>query len=99
MKSRYTFMKESSVIDKEDQQQYPDPLSISYNNYKPYYELISHEMTSTDLAKIFNMMQREYGVQELDDVLLSYNGVPYIGMLEPGNSIYLLKIEDLSKFS
>ena len=56
-------------------------------------------MTSTDLAKIFNMMQREYGVQELDDVLLSYNGVPYIGMLEPGNAIYLLKIEDLSKFS
>ena len=31
MKSRYDFMDESEVIDKETGESYPDPLSINYN--------------------------------------------------------------------
>ena len=98
MNSRYNFMSPSKVTD-IDSEQFPDPLCVQYNNLYPTYELVSHQITSTDLEKFFNMMQREYGKQEFDDMLLSYNGVPYIGYLEPGNEIYLLKFEDLSNYS
>ena len=97
MKSRYTYMDASSVQD-IDKEQYPDPLSIQYNRFYTDYNIAPQQLSSVDIAKFFNFMQRQYGIQELDDILLSYNGVPYIGMLEPGNAIYLLKIDDLTKF-
>lgn len=89
---------DASSVQDIDKEQYPDPLSIQYNRFYPTYNVLSQELSSADIAKFFNFMQRRYGIQELDDILLSYNGVPYIGMLEPGNALYLLDIEDLTKF-
>lgn len=97
MKSRYDYMKESSVFD-IDGEPFPDPLSVAYNNIS-LTKLPSKKMVSSvDISKFWLFMYRNYGLQEEDDILLGLNGIPYVGMLEPGDEIFLVDAVDLENF-
>ncbi len=97
MKSRYDCMKESSVKD-IDGEFFPDPLSLSYDI--SVTELPSKkQVNSVDIAKFWLFMQNNYDMAEEDDILLGVNGVPYVGMLEPGDEIYLVSKTDLENFA
>ena len=84
MKSRYDFMDESEVIDKETGESYPDPLSINYSKY--------------DLEKFWLFMYNQYNTFNYDDVLLNENNVPYINCLNPGDKLYLPRGGDVTNF-
>lgn len=99
MRSRYDFMKQSKVYDSEDGQSYPDPLSVKYVDTQLSVLPEKKILTSADLDKFWLFMQKNYGMSELDDILLTINGVAYIGDLEPGDVVYLISSEDLTSFN
>jgi hypothetical protein len=84
----------SKVVDEEDGEQYPDPLSIIYGN--AITKLPSqHIISSIDIAKFWYYFYQKYDSVEGDDILLGRNGIPYVGMLKPGDKLYELEEEDL----
>lgn len=98
MRSRYDFMKPSNVVD-TDGEQFPDPLTAPYNNIQYTQQTAAKQIGTGDIAKFWMFMLENYGVQELDDVLLSINQIPYIGYLEPGDLIYLIDSNDIQNFN
>lgn len=92
--NRYNKMNPSKVIDEEDGEQYPDPLTITYSNSITKLPT-EHTVTSADIAKFWWYYYQKYGDTEGDDVLLGRNGIPYIGMLKPGDKLYELESDDL----
>lgn len=96
MQSRYDLMKESSVQD-IDGELYPDVLSLDYSKIE-FNELPPiNTITSADINRFWYFMFRNYGVAELDDLLLNLNGIPYIGMLEPNDKIVMIQLNDLKR--
>lgn|SRR5574344_968852 len=99
MNSRYDFMSESSVVDDEDNDSYPDILSVDYSNYGlsevPVLKLVS----SADIQKFWTYMNKAYGISYYDDILLNMNGIGYIGMLEPGSKLVNFSLSDIKNFN
>lgn len=98
MQSRYDFMKDSKVTDKNGLC-YPDPLSINFSNYAITEVPTLFQATAADISKFWKRMYEEYGVAELDDILLYMNGIGYIGMLEPGSVLYKFDMKDIKNFN
>lgn len=89
-------MKDSQVKDAVDQDNYPDPLSINYNNIILTELPGRTALTKADIEKFWLFMSRQYkNISETDDVLLIVNDVPYLGMLQPGDYVYLPVVTDL----
>ena len=86
------------AIDSFDNQPYPDPLSINYKNTQltsiPEYI----EIDQNYIEHFWTLMYNVYGRQDMDDILLALNNVPYIGALTPGDKIFLIKDTDLLNF-
>lgn len=97
--TRYDFMSESTVTDSKDNELYPDPLSVTYNDIQfssiPPYK----QVTSADISKFWYFMYKNYGIVELDDILLNINAIPYIGNLAPGDILFLITENDLRNFN
>ena len=98
LKSRYDYMKESSVVD-IDNENYPDPLSVTYNDIQFTQMPTFQKVTEGDLNKFWLYMYKNYGMVDSDDVLLNINGIPYIGTMNPGDIIFNIPPEDLAKFA
>lgn len=96
MTSRYSYMEPSKACD-IDKDCWPDPLSIRYTNPSMNVVPATKEVNTSDLQKFWLTYYNTYGATDGDDILLSYNGVPYIGMLEPGDSIVILDSKDVSQ--
>lgn len=93
-------MKDSRVKDVVDQALYPDPLSVNFNSTQMTQIPKLRTVSIADLRRFWIFMFKQYsGVAEADDILLTLNSVPYLGMLQPGDSIYLVDISDLRNFS
>lgn len=99
MKSRYDYMRPSTVED-IDGQQFPDPLTINYQAAIDNYGIIPsiYEFSLTDLKKLWVTYYKETGRLDLDDVLYSINGIEHVGLLEPGDQLYLYEPELVEKF-
>lgn len=98
MFSRYDYMQPSEVID-EDGLQFPDILSVDYSKIQFEDSLPEPVMMSEgDIQKFWLFMYRNYNEVTGDDLLLNINGVPYIGMLEPGNKIFKVSLKDIINF-
>lgn len=98
MKSRYDYMQDSDVTD-IDNEKFPDPLSATYNDVQFTQVPIQYVIKDKDITKFWLLMKEQYGVQEMDDVLLNINGIPYLGSLRPGNTLFLVDYNDLSNFN
>ena|SRR5574344_2100789 len=97
MKSRYDYMSDSKVID-DDGLNYPDPLSINYNDGTLTKIPTAYKVTTVDLAKFWLLMYNNYNITYDDDLLLNENGISYLMSLKPGDTIYLPKSDDLEGF-
>lgn len=96
MFSRYTAMSSSKVQDPVDHDNYPDPLAINYNNIVLSELPGRTAISKIDLDRFWVFMYKNYqGMSEADDVLLTLNDIPYLGMLEPGAYVYLPTAADL----
>jgi hypothetical protein len=96
MYSRYELMTESKrAFDPEDGEAYPDPLSVNYAQTQftsiPSYARVGQ----ADLEKFWVWMKKNYNLQDHDDILLTMNNVPYIGMLRAGDEIYKISVNDM----
>lgn len=98
MKSRYDYMEESKVVD-IDNENYYDPLSVSYNDVQFTKVPIQAQVSDTDITKFWLFMNKNYGIEEMDDVLLNINAIPYVGSLRPGDALYLVDGKDLDNFN
>lgn len=97
MNSRYSIMKESNVAD-IDGDTWPNPLSINYVGAKLTNIPNEHVVSRGDIARFWEYYYKRYGSVELDDILLTLNGIPYIGCLEEGDKIAELDEADLNNF-
>lgn len=90
MYSRYDKMKESLVTDTEDRVPYPDPLSLNFTKVILTEVPKLRTLSEADLQKFWLYSQTFYDadVAEGDDIILTLNNVPYLGMLKPGDQIY-----------
>lgn len=94
MKSRYDYYEESDVAD-VDSEFYPDPNSINYDAVQLSKIAPAQQLGAADIQKFWLWMERNYGRDDLDDLLLNINGIPYIGTLEPGDIICCVDENDL----
>ena len=94
MDSRYQYMKASPVRD-INQNNFPDPLSLNYNNIflskKP--EIIYVE--EGDIKYLWMVSNRIYGAPELEDVALSLNGYSHKNFLEERDPVIFPGKEDI----
>jgi hypothetical protein len=97
MKSRYDFLQEGQVLD-IDQQTYPDPLTINYNNGSLTKLPTEYRITSRDLSKWWIFMWEQYQMNEMDDVFLNINGVKYVMDMKPNDVIYKIVPEDIEGY-
>lgn len=97
MNSRYDFMEASSVKDIDDEV-FPDILSEDYSKFY-FTEVPTPVMVSAGtIQKFWLYMQENYGIPYYDDLLLNMNGIPYIGMLEPGSTIWNISLNDMKNY-
>lgn len=91
MNSRYDYMATSAHRDTNSDDLYPDCLSIDW--HLPALATIpeTHVLSKADLEKFWKMYYELYNKTDDDDLLLEYNGVDYIGVLEPGDELYLFR--------
>ena len=92
--SRYNYMEESKVAD-IDGEVYYDPLSIDYSKLVLSEVPTPHKINSSDIQKFWIYMYNTYGSDAVEDLLLSINGIGYVGELEPGSTIFNIKAADL----
>lgn len=98
MKSRYDYMNESSTID-IDNEKFPDPLSTTFNDIQLTKVPPQVQVTDVDITKFWLFMNKNYGMQEMDDILLNINGIHYLGSLRPGDALYLIDQNDIFNFN
>ena len=89
-----------SVVEDIDGDQYPDPLTINYQRAidKTTGYPDGFKLTRVDLKKLWVKLYKETGQTELDDVLLSVNGIEHQGVLEPEDVIYNYNIDAVRQF-
>ena len=97
MRSRYDYYDESSVLD-EDGLSFPDPLAIDYNKGQVQSIPMAIKVSASQLAKPWTLSEEYFGAEDLDDILLLENNVPYIGYLKPGDDLYIPRGNDLTGF-
>lgn len=95
MNSRYNFMTEGNTFDEVSKSLYPDPLSLNYHNLALSETPSRETMTEDTIRYFWRECQNVYGSPELDDMVLTLNGVPHINFLKPGESIYFPNKSDL----
>lgn len=100
MKSRYDYMRASTVED-TDGTQYPDPLTINYQSVIDNYGAFpnTHTVNLTDIKKLWVMFYNILDTVEMEDVLLSAIGIEHAGLLEPGDTLYLYSPELVEQFT
>lgn len=98
MKSRYDYYEDSQVTD-TDGLAWPDPLSVTFNDVQLTKAPPQYNLKDGDITKFWLFMYNKYGSQEMDDILLNINAIPYLGMERPGDAIYLVGMSDLEAFN
>lgn len=97
MISRYDFMRESAIKDEVTGNFYPDPLSLNYLEYDPNPNSLPESiiLRDEDITLFWYLMSRYYGSSELDDIVLTLNGVSHINFLKYGDVIRIPSREDI----
>lgn len=95
MKSRYDFMKASSVQDPEDGANYPDVLSLNFNGFTATQKPYIVEVDASNIEHIWALVYTYYGTSEYDDMVLSLNGIAHKNLLKEGDVLLIPVLEDI----
>lgn len=96
MLSRYDFMSDGIVSD-EFGRNYPDPLSLNYLNIKVSEKPRHVRLSEEDTVSFWLTASKVYGVSQLDDIVLTVNGVPHRNFLKNGDVILFPSESDIRK--
>ena len=97
MISRYDFMEAGSTKDSVTDSYYPDPLSLNYINFGMSKLPSQRKLSYKDTVFFWATIQEIYGTCELDDIILTLNGVPHKNLLNIGDTIIFPSIEDIQR--
>lgn len=97
MNSRYSLMKDSNISD-IDGDTWPNPLSLNYVGAELTVIPNEHTVSRGDIARFWEYYYKRYNTTELDDILLTLNGIPYIGCLEEGDKLAEIDSADINNF-
>lgn len=98
MVSRYDFLAPSVQVDPYDLEQWPDPLSINWNQFQITTAPKYYRLTEDDSDRIWAVMAYFYGSCEYDDIILILNNVSYRMFLNPGDILFIPEKEDVNRF-
>jgi len=97
MKSRYDFMLEGTIRDEVSDNLYPDPLSLNYLDFHILGEYpVPHALEKEEIMSFWNLIEKYYESPELDDVVLTLNGIPHINFLQNGDYIAIPSKTDIT---
>jgi hypothetical protein len=98
MQSRYDIMEKGAVLDSEDKDPFPDPLSVNWTEFtltsSPYLKTLQERYIHRPWLLTYQM----YGVSQWDDILLTLNNIPYKEQLRAGDDFFIPSQEDINKF-
>lgn len=98
MRSIYDLMEEGTVLDEEDNQAYPDIMTLAFDTFEYRTSAEKHYLSDADIKRIDSLMSRKYGVAQYDDLVLLLNGVDYLYEQEPGVEVKLPTLRDIERF-
>lgn len=95
MKSRYDFMKPSTVRDEATGDFYPDPLTLNYHSFVLQDPPTAVQLSTSQIEFFWRTTEEQLGAAELDDVVLSLNGIAHKNFLTEGTTVYFPSRRDL----
>lgn len=98
MTSRYDYMQSGASVD-TDGLSFPDPLSADFTHTQLTSIPAQVEVTSGDISKFWLFMYRQYKTTDFDDIFLNLNNVFHVGLLTPGDELYLIDMKDMENFN
>lgn len=99
MKSRYDYMR-ASVNTDIDGEQFPDPLTISYEDVLEGEKKIpnSYSLNAVNLRKLWWKYYETTGLTDMDDCQYNLNMIEHVGELEPEDQILLFDTSKLKQY-
>ena len=102
MESRYSYMWEANTKDDDgDGDFWPDPLSIDYDPPLDATKTLpeGYTLKNSDMKKLWLAYYRATSATERDDIMYQINDIPNVGMLEPGDVIYLFNTREVAQYT
>lgn len=96
MITRYSYMRESLVED-IDGEAYPDPVSLNYKAFQANDFIEAYTLGEFDLERFWLTASKKYGKAELDDIVLTLNGIPHKHFLKIGDTIHYPAKSDIER--
>lgn len=96
-KTRYLTMKGSAQVDAQGKS-YPDVVSNPINTFETQDPPEHYTIQRKDIMRIDLLMYQKYRYAYYDDVILDFNGIGSIHLLEPGDEILLPSKRDLDNY-
>ena len=98
MKSRYDYMTESDYgFDTTIDDSYPDPLSLNYLKFNIQSGIppVLETMNLSNIQRFWKLSQKAYGKVELDDIVLTLNGIEHRNFLKVGDKVMFPSEQDI----
>lgn len=97
MQSRYDFMKEGTVVDEVSGSRFPDPLSLNYLDFKMSDIPKEIPLSNRSITHLWMEADMLYGKPQLDDMVLTLNGVAHKNFLKNGDTLYFPSESDIKR--
>ena len=95
MRSRYDFMSPGSVVDEVTGNVFPDPISFNYLSLRVSEAPQRLVMSESDPAYFWDVVNSVYGKPELDDMVLTLNGISHKNFLKSGDAVLFPSLNDI----
>ena len=93
MVSRYSYMIQGKYKNGNGEY-FPDPTTLNYNVLEAK-NISTVEITELTCQKLWTVLPKLFDIYELDDILLSVNGVAHRNFLKPGDVLFAPSREDI----
>lgn len=88
-------MKESTTQDSILGSNYPDPLTLNYNELNLSSIPKNDNVKSQDIIYFWRETEDIYGIASYDDLVLSLNGISHKNFLTSGSKVYFPALTDI----
>lgn len=96
--NRYNLMEASEVRDEEDNEQFPDILTMDLSAMEFLNPLYEHSLSEVEIRRPDNLMFKAYRTPKYEDIILWLNDVFLRDLQEAGDSILLPNLTDIQRF-
>lgn len=95
--NRYDLM-QNSVVKDIDNQNFPDPLSVNYNEFAMSSSPYRKKLDSRHLIRPWTLLYSMYSINYYDDIVMNLNGIDLRSSLDASDDLFVPTREDLDNF-